>query len=439
MPDESIAALANQRNFRVTRDPRGVVTAVLDVPDRGQNVFNEDVIFELQQIVNEMEHDPSARLLLFRSGKDSGFLAGADLHQIVAIRSPQTADQVLTIGQKLFDRIERLPMPAVAVIHGPCLGGGLEFAMACRYRVALDDRATRLGSPEVELGLSPGWGGTQRLPQLVGLASALLDALDRPQAVRARRPLGGLVDAVWPPEEFSHGVEQFVLDRLEGKPLARRRPGFLARRFLARLRNRTRLGQRLVLWAAGRRTAALGRHYPALPAILSAVERGLRCGCEEGLARERAGFAELLFTPACRNLMGIFFQREQARKPGHPTLRARPAAATDPPGRRGRGGHHGRRDCPIGRLRRPGGCSQGCEPRDPRPRPAADRRLDGESETKGPSLRGGGRGAPEGASTGIRVGTRWPTWTWPSRPFRKMRTSSGKFSGNWANVFPRKR
>jgi 3-hydroxyacyl-CoA dehydrogenase/enoyl-CoA hydratase/3-hydroxybutyryl-CoA epimerase len=116
-------------------------------------------------------------------------------------------------------------------------------------------------------------------------------------------------------------MEQFVLERLEGKPLARRRAGFLAR-----LRDRTRLGQRLMLWAAGRRTAAPGRHYPALPAILSAVERGLRYGREQGLASERAGFAELLFTPACRNLMGLFFQRERARKPGSWLCEQGPAA-----------------------------------------------------------------------------------------------------------------
>lgn len=310
MPDETIPVLSRLKNFRVTRDSRGVVTALLDVPGRAQNVFNEDVIFELQRIVGEIEHLPDVRLLLFRSGKPSGFLAGADVHEIASIRSHQTADQIVTVGQKLFDRLEGLSIPTVAAIHGPCLGGGLEFALACRHRIAQDDPRTRFGFPEVELGLLPGWGGTQRLPQRVGVAEALTMILTGRKLSASDALKIGLVDAAWQPEQFDRGMEQFVADRLEGIPRSGPRISLLAR-----LRDRTRLGQRFVLRAARRRIADRGRHYPALAAIVESVESGIRLGREAGVARERERFVDLLFTGACRNLAGLFFQRERARKP----------------------------------------------------------------------------------------------------------------------------
>lgn len=306
-----VMSFTDLRNYHVSRDPHGVVTVALDVPGRPHNVFGEEVVFELQTLVSELEHDGSARLVLFRSGKPSGFLAGGDLREIRAIRDPQTADQIIAIGQKLFDRLERLPMPTVAVIHGPCLGGGLEFALACQYRLACDDEHTRLGLPEVELGLLPGWGGTVRLPQRVGLIASLPILLSG-RKLSARQAVGlGLVDRVFLPDQFDNGVEQFVADRLAGIPFPRPQPSWLAR-----LRDHTKLGQRFVLRAARRQFARRGAHYPALPAILDAVEQGLFHGREQGLTRARELFEQLLFGPACRNLMRLFFERELARKRG---------------------------------------------------------------------------------------------------------------------------
>ena len=183
-------------------------------------------------------------------------------------------------------------------------------------------------------------------------------------------------------------MEQFVLERLEGKPLARRRAGF----------GGFPIGRGLGsgwCWAAGAGPRPPAGTIRRCRRSCSAVEAGLRYGREQGLASERAGFAELLFTPACRNLMGLFFQRERARKPEAwlseqgPVPRPVRRIAVIGAGVMGAG------IAPIGRLRRPGGRSQGCEPRDSSPRPAADRRLDGESETKGSSLRGGGRDVSE--------------------------------------------
>jgi fatty-acyl-CoA synthase len=292
-----------RRHFRVARDCRGVVDVALDVPGRAYNMLADDGIAELQALVDQWEHDPAVRLVLFRSAKQSGFLAGADLREVAAIRSPQTADQFSTIGQKLLERIARLGVPSVAAIHGPCLGGGLELALACRYRLARDDQQTRLGLPEVELGLSCAWGGTQRLPQRVGLSAALGMILSGRKVSAGEAVRMGLVDQIFSPPQFTAGVEQFVSDRLEGRPWRPRRPGPWAR-----LRDRTRLGQRILLHGAGR-TARRDPHQPALAATLDAVAQGVFQGRVAGLARERQAFTELLFTPTCRSRLAQFLAR----------------------------------------------------------------------------------------------------------------------------------
>lgn len=302
--------ISGLNNFRLSRDSRGVLTATLDVPGRSCNVFDESVVAELQMLVAEWEHDPALKLVLFRSDKESGLLAGADLLTIRGIRSRETADQIVTIGQKLFDRLERLPIPTVAVIHGACLGAGLEFALACHYRVARDDGRAQLGLPEVQLGLLPAWGGTQRLPERIGVAAALPMILTGRKLSARQAARVGLVDLASPPETFEADLDQFVADRLAGVPAPR--PG---EKWFARLRDRTRLGQWLVLRTARRQIASQARHYPALPATLTAVDRGVRQSREAGLAAAREGFADILFTPACRHLMELFFQRERARKP----------------------------------------------------------------------------------------------------------------------------
>ncbi len=141
---------------------------------------------ELDQIVHDLENSEGVNLVVFQSGKESGFLAGADVSAIADIESASHAMRLIEDGQMLFQRIEWLPMPTIAVIHGPCLGGGLELTLACNYRVARDNSSTKIGLPEIKLGLIPGWGGTQRLPRVVGLTNALPDDFDRQALERIR-------------------------------------------------------------------------------------------------------------------------------------------------------------------------------------------------------------------------------------------------------------
>ncbi|MCA9067421.1 MAG: enoyl-CoA hydratase/isomerase family protein, partial [Planctomycetaceae bacterium] len=300
------------KNFHIETDHRDVVTATLDVPERGMNVFDPGVIEELESLVAEWETANDIKVIVFRSGKPSGFLAGADINVIQSISTPQEADEIIARGQNLLTRIERLPMPTIAVIHGPCLGGGLEFALACNFRIARDDSSARLGLPETQLGVIPGWGGTQRLPRVVGVVKGLEMILTAKKVTASSAKKMGLVHLAPSPDEFDKAVESF-LETVIASPLATEVSSSPRRPLLARLVNNTRFGRWLAFKGTKQRIASQVRHYPALGAALDAVKAGFHTPGQAGMDAERAAFCRVLFTPTCRNLIGLFFQREKAR------------------------------------------------------------------------------------------------------------------------------
>ena len=286
------------QHLRTDRDARGVTTVTIDVAGRPFNIFDDSLFRELSLLVGELQQEPLPRLIVFRSAKPSGFFAGADVHHIHELANADETDAFLRVGQDVFGQIENLSAPTLAVIHGPCIGGGLEFSLACTYRVARDDSATYISAPETQIGLIPGWGGTQRLPRIVGLSEAIQMILDggRLKAAEARKI--GLVDALLSPMTFEDDLEQFINTHLQGRP-----PG----------RNAV-VGGDPVLDDARQRIADKKRHYPALPAALDAIEVGLRDGMEAGLAAERKEFSRVLFDPASRNLLELFHWKDRARK-----------------------------------------------------------------------------------------------------------------------------
>lgn len=298
--------MADLTHIRIDRAASGVVTVWFDVQGSPVNVFNAEVMTELQQVVEHLERN-LARVVVFRSAKPSGFFAGADIKQIQSVSSEADVKRMLEAGHTIFGRIEKLPTPTIAVIHGPCVGGGLEFALACRYRVARDDGSTRLGLPEVQLGIIPGWGGTQRLPKLVGLRKGIGMILEGSTLSAKKALAAGLVDAVIPAATFDEGVQRFVDDRIAAKPVTRTGRG-IAGAFL----DGTKLGRSIVMTNVRRRTASKVKQYPALSAIITAVEAGYGRG--DGYAVERDQFAKVVFTDAAKSLMGLFFQREKARR-----------------------------------------------------------------------------------------------------------------------------
>jgi 3-hydroxyacyl-CoA dehydrogenase/enoyl-CoA hydratase/3-hydroxybutyryl-CoA epimerase len=298
------------QNLRIEQDRPGVMTVFVDMPGRPVNVADESLLRDMAALLDHLEGDRSLSLVVFRSGKESGFLAGADLNQLQQITTREAAETALRAGQELFTRIAELPMMTVAVIHGPCLGGGLEFALACKFRVARDDASTRLGLPETQLGLLPGWGGTQRLPRLIGVEPALRMILEGRRLPATKAQKWGLVDMAAPPDQFENAVRTFLTDRLAGKSVRRPR-----RSLTARMRDDTQAGRWIVFRMARKRLAGRGRQYPALAAAVKAIETGLNRGLTAGLQVERDEFCRLLFTPTCRQLVELFFQRERARKP----------------------------------------------------------------------------------------------------------------------------
>ncbi|MCA9116418.1 MAG: enoyl-CoA hydratase/isomerase family protein [Planctomycetaceae bacterium] len=307
--------VSTYENFQVEPIDDGHVQVTLNVPGRSMNVLDERVLAELEQIATRLENDTALRGVLFRSGKPAGFLAGADVRRIAAIRTADEAGEIVRRGQELFSRIERLPVPTVAAIHGPCLGGGLELALACTARIARDDGSTRLGLPEVQLGLLPAWGGTQRLPRLIGLVPALKMMLTGSRLKPDEALQKGLVDRVADKAGFEAAARKFLTDLTSGRvgmlPVCRS-----PRRVLSWLTGRTRPGRALVRKGTLRQIARSSQQYPALREIVETATAPVAVdNLQAGFDREAAAFARLLFTPACRNLLGLFFGREEARTP----------------------------------------------------------------------------------------------------------------------------
>lgn len=309
-----MTSVSASENPALTIDPDGVGWVTFDAPDRTHNVLDESVMTVLGQRLEEAraaaERD-ELHTLVFISAKPAGFIAGADIEAIAGITDPEDAERKARQGQELFQRIADLPFVTIAAIHGICVGGGLELALACRYRVGSAHADTRLGLPEVQLGILPGWGGTTRLPRLVGL-QASLDLLLSGNPVRAEKARRiGLLDDVVPAPGFRAQVQTYARARREATPPMPR----VARPWRQRLADDTAPGQALVLRTARRMVLKkTDGHYPAPIAILDVLRRALRRPVSEALQIEARAFAVLTSGPVHANLLHVFRLREDARR-----------------------------------------------------------------------------------------------------------------------------
>lgn len=299
------------------REQERVHVLTLDRPGSSANILDTAAVRELNALLDCLAAD--ARGLVLLSAKPSIFVAGADVHELAALARGGDLESVIRLGQDTFNRIAALPLVTVAAIHGACLGGGLELALACDYRLATRDRATRIGLPETSLGILPTWGGATRLPRLIGLPAALdlvLAGRILPAPVAAKR---GVVDELVPREHLL----RFALECIgRGKP-ARRSFWFNTALPAAFVRDR----------AAARAAAKTRGHYPAVTEALDAMARGVTKPLPDALALEREAALRLARTPACRNLMGLFALRERAKHLGADDVAAlcgRPPAGDRP-------------------------------------------------------------------------------------------------------------
>jgi 3-hydroxyacyl-CoA dehydrogenase / enoyl-CoA hydratase / 3-hydroxybutyryl-CoA epimerase len=288
-------------DFRLTRDADGVAWLLFDRADSSANTLSAGVIEGFDRVLTELETNRPTGLVI-RSAKTSGFIAGADVNEFRGAADPKQVETAIGRAHAVIDRLEALRIPTVAVIHGFCLGGGLEVALACQMRIAISD--ARFGFPEVMLGLHPGLGGTARFTELVNPMQAMTLMLTG-RTIDARRAKSlGLVDAVCEERHVRNAVKDAVsgkLKRAKKSPLVTLLNLGPVRRVLA---SRMR---------AEAEKAAPHEHYPAPNALIHLWER--HGGDKPAmLAAEKTSFAHLMVTPTAQNLIRVFFLREQMKK-----------------------------------------------------------------------------------------------------------------------------
>ncbi|SBV36378.1 3-hydroxyacyl-CoA dehydrogenase NAD-binding [uncultured Stenotrophomonas sp.] len=285
----------------------GIVVLALDRHDSPVNAMSQDVLLELGDIVERLAIDPPKGVVI-RSAKAAGFIAGADLKEFQEFDRRGTVNDAIRRGQSVYQKLAELPCPTVAAIHGHCLGGGTELALACRYRVASNDASTRIGLPETQLGIFPGWGGSARLPRLVG-APAAMDMMLTGRTLSASAARGiGLIDKVAAPAVL---VDAAVALAQSGatRPFRQRASAWLTNTWLAR----QILAPQMVKQVARK---AKKEHYPAPYALISTWERSGGGNIHKRLDAERRAVVKLAGGTTARNLIRIFFLTERLKALG---------------------------------------------------------------------------------------------------------------------------
>ena len=297
--------------FRLDVAPDGLGVLTFDLPGEKVNKLSREVLVELSEMLVRLSQDPRVRGLLVQSGKPDVFIAGADIKEFTLL-NPEDASAGSARGQALFEQFARLPFPTIAAINGVCLGGGSEFALACDWRVMSDSPAARIGFPEVRLGLFPAWGGSVRLPRLVGLSTALDLILTSKQldARRARRI--GLVDEAVPAAIFDDYARRFARSKIAG---GKRAPRSSRRSAAERALEATPLGRKLVFKKAREKVLAqTGGHYPAPLEALAVIEETWGMPIEAALEVESRRVANVFGGAVQRNLLDLFLATEQVKK-----------------------------------------------------------------------------------------------------------------------------
>jgi 3-hydroxyacyl-CoA dehydrogenase / enoyl-CoA hydratase / 3-hydroxybutyryl-CoA epimerase len=288
-----------------------VLVVTIDRRDHPVNTLGLELVGDFESLFQRVDEDKLIESVILISGKPDGFIAGADIEELLELRSTTDAQRISRTGQELLDRLAALRVPVVAAIHGACLGGGLEVALACSYRVCSDDPRTTFAAPEVQLGLIPGMGATQRLPRRVGLQAAL-DMILTGRTIRARRALQmGLVDELVHPSILGDVALGRARALAGGAFKTPKRHGAGPASVLL---ESNPIGRRVVFKKA--RQSVLEKthgHYPAPLAALDAVMAGYS-GNGDGFAEEARHFGEMAMTEVSRQLVFLFFASNALKK-----------------------------------------------------------------------------------------------------------------------------
>ncbi|HEX5960189.1 MAG TPA: 3-hydroxyacyl-CoA dehydrogenase NAD-binding domain-containing protein [Rhodanobacteraceae bacterium] len=290
-------------HWQASLQPDGVLVLTMDRAGSNVNALSRGLLDELDALLERIAIERPAAVVI-HSGKPSGFAVGADLKEFEGYERAGTVRAEIEHGQRVFERLARLPMPTVAAIHGTCMGGGTELALACRIRIAARAPETRIALPEVQLGIHPGWGGTARLPRLIGAPKALAMMLTGRAASAERARAEGLVDRLAAPDALLDEARKLAL-----RPI--KRP--FVQRVMAWWTNCWPVRQ--VLAPIVRKQAAAKappQHYPAPFALIEVWQRG-GGDIAQRLRLEARSVAKLAATPTAHNLTRIFFLRERMR------------------------------------------------------------------------------------------------------------------------------
>jgi 3-hydroxyacyl-CoA dehydrogenase / enoyl-CoA hydratase / 3-hydroxybutyryl-CoA epimerase len=293
------------RHWTLTRAADGIARLTFDKAGATMNTLSADVLAELNTALDELDRTPPQGLVI-ASGKATGFIAGADIDEFGEVKTEADAIALVKRGWDTFERLAAVPYPTLALVRGVCLGGGMELALACRYRVVVDDPATRLGLPEVMLGIVPGWGGIKRLPRLTG-APAALDLLLTGKTIDARKAKKlGIADECVP----ARVMENAALGVLKAKPTPR------ALDFSQSL-TLNPIAKRFIAAQAGKKVAQRARreHYPAPYAVLDLWVK-YDGNALAAPASDPASIPSLLKTPTAANLIRVFRLQERLKALG---------------------------------------------------------------------------------------------------------------------------
>lgn len=295
-----------QSAFELSSPNEGIAVLTMDVPGESMNTLKAEFGAQINGILDQIEQDKSIEGVVLISGKPDSFVAGADVTMLDACESATQAQELSASGHEVFKRIENLNVPIVAAIHGAALGGGLELALCCHSRICSNDDKTVMGLPEVQLGLLPGGGGTQRLPKLIGIQKAMQMMLTGKQVRAKQAKKYGIVDDVVP--------KTILLDaaiKLAKKGIKTRKPPKLS--LVEKLLEKTQPGRNILFSQARKQTLSktLG-NYPAPMRIIECIEAGVTS--KHGYHTEAKLFGELVMSPESSQLRNIFFATTEMKK-----------------------------------------------------------------------------------------------------------------------------
>lgn len=307
----SAPALARAKHMKMDVTPNGIAIMRLDCEGEKQNTLSEDLVDEFNSSIERLESDSSIKAAVLISDKKGSWIAGANIKMLEKLTDAEAATGAAKMGQDGFDRIAKLKIPIVAAIDGACLGGGLEAALACSYRIATSSPKTVLGVPEVMIGLLPGSGGTQRLPKLVGTPAALDLMLTGKQLKADRAKKMGLVDLV----VDANALERVAVSAAEQLASGELKLKKKKQSWMNWALESTSPGRSMMFGKAKETVMKqTSGKYPAPLAIIDCVKAGLEGGHETGSKMERERFGELAVTPEAKALRGLFFGQTECKK-----------------------------------------------------------------------------------------------------------------------------